>query len=52
MSEAVFQDIRKLYSGETDVAIRYGNCICACIIVYVDSLGLARALERISSALV
>ena len=44
MSRAVFQNIRKLYSGETDVAIRSGNCISTCIIVHVDLLGLAAFL--------
>ena len=27
MSQAVFQNIRKLYSGETGVAIRFENCM-------------------------
>ena len=46
MAQVVFQKIRKLYSGETDVAIRSGNCIITlrCIIVYVDLLGLAAFL--------
>ena len=48
MSQAVFQNIRKLYSGETDVAIHSRNCIniiyCNCIYMYVDLLGLAAFL--------
>ena len=36
MCQVVFLNIRNLYSGETDVAIRSGNCISICIIVYVE----------------
>ena len=36
MCQVVFLNIRNLYSGETDVAIRSVNCISICITVYVE----------------
>ena len=40
MSQAVFQNIRKLYGGETDVTIHSGNCISTMTLLLYMSIYL------------